>query len=73
MVRRKRAGEMGVLMNKRETFEPAARKQDWRALLAILGPVAGIGSVISPMSSADALSNLDNYPFTICLFGCSAR
>jgi Ca2+:H+ antiporter len=71
MLSGERAGETGALMNKRETFEPAAaRKQDWRALLATLGPaVAGIGSVILTDIFQQALfSNLDNYPLTVLLF-----
>jgi Ca2+:H+ antiporter len=58
-------------MNKRETFEPAAaRKQDWRALLATLGPaIAGIGSVIlADIFQQTLFSNLDNYPLTVLLF-----
>jgi hypothetical protein len=71
LLSREWAGETGALMNKRETFEPAAaRKQDWRALLATLGPaIAGIGSVIlADIFQQTLFSNLDNYPLTVLLF-----
>ena len=56
-------------MNKRETFEPAAA-QDWRALIATLGPaIAGIGSVVlADIFQQTLFSNLDNYPLTVLLF-----
>jgi hypothetical protein len=67
MLSPERAGETGALMNKRETFEPAAA-QDWRALIATLGP-AGIGSVVlADIFQQTLFSNLDNYPLTVLLF-----
>jgi predicted outer membrane lipoprotein len=58
-------------MNKPETFEPAAaRKQEWRALLATLAPaIAGIGSVVlATVLQQTLFSDLENYPLTIFLF-----
>jgi hypothetical protein len=69
MLSPERAGETGALMNKRETFEPAAA-QDWRALIATLGPaIAGIGSVVlADIFQQTLFSNFDNYPLTVLLF-----
>jgi hypothetical protein len=58
-------------MNKRETFEPAAaRKQDWRVLLATLAPaIAGIrGVILADIFQQMLFSNLNNYPLTVLLF-----
>jgi hypothetical protein len=68
---RERAGETEPLMNKRETFEPAAaRKQDWRVLLATLAPaIAGIrGVILADIFQQMLFSNLNNYPLTVLLF-----
>jgi Ca2+:H+ antiporter len=68
MLSPERAGETGALMNKRETFEPAAaRKQDWRALIATLGPAIG-SVVLAGIFQQTLFSNLDNYPLTVLLF-----
>jgi len=66
MLSPERAGETGALMNKRE---PAAA-QDWRALIATLGPaIAGIGSVVlADIFQQTLFSNLDNYLLTVLLF-----
>jgi hypothetical protein len=72
-----RAGQTGAFMNQRETFEPAAaRRQDWRALLATLRPaLAGIGSVVvADVFQQTLFSDLQNYPLkSFSLFGYSAR
>jgi hypothetical protein len=61
MLSPERAGETGALMNKRETFEPAAA-QDWRALIATLG------LVLADIFQQTLFSNLDNYRLTVLLF-----
>jgi hypothetical protein len=76
-MRRHRAGQTGAFTNQRETFEPAAaRRQDWRALLASVGPaLAGIGSVIVADVFQQMLFSVSTTTrsLSFSLFGYSAR